>query len=221
MSSRRYDRKRPKQVSNAGPVPTETGELFWTSPGGRAFSYGDAVERSDYRRRLDDWQKYFAYFRKSVSLVSLRILTRLPERNDRDQPGLFLRDHRPVVDEPALLFHDLRGDFIDRFTEVLKPAGPDDQVHHSRKHAAPTVTQYKNYPGRGEFPGRILYVNRAAPAALLKTLDGLTCHDKQRLHLKALVVRTQTIQVIVLLDVDHLLGGRHHVDRRVVVPSIL
>ena len=46
-------------------------------------------------------------------------------------------------------------------------------------------------------------------------------HDEQRLHLEALVVRPQPLDVVVLLHVHNFLRGRHGVDRHVVVAAIL
>src|SRR5271169_4771639 len=81
---------------------------------------------------------------------------------------------------------------------------------------APTEGKLQTFPGK-EGP-------RSGGQRATQTrcgLDRFAGHDEQRLHLEALVMRTQTVNVVVLSDVHDLLRGSHYFDGHVVVSAIL
>src|SRR5581483_6216518 len=64
---------------------------------------------------------------------------------------------------------------------------------------------------------RLLAPDHSLPVAVSPQIAG---HDEQRLHLEALVARTQSIDVVLVSYIDHLLGRDHDLDRHLVVTPI-
>ena len=48
----------------------------------------------------------------------------------------------------------------------------------------------------------------------------LAGHDKQRIHLETVEIRSQTLDIVVFLDVDNLLGAGDYIDGHVIVAPI-